>query len=432
MRIYTKGIAVLLMLLLVSCQKTELLEDQYFIKSFGANANSSMSFVLEKEDGGYVLAGRIGVPAYVGNAFNNVGAQKFIEASGPAMIITDSRANTIRQRIFPIEDLELADSVYVDELSGTGRLLQLFPRPDGGYFGLGLFRNFGIGVGSDYNEPTSGNILSYLIYFNSDLQLEKFQLLSADPSSAWDGYYRAKGVVRERPTGGYMLLLGVNFDYTAFKFRGFQLMELDDYGMIQSSKEYYGGQFRIANDFAFLPNGDIAVLGQASTSDVNLFLVDGQTMNYKFNRFIIDDGVFGTWNQNPMFVLPDEDGSVDIVMADPNKRSLIVRTDENFNTTDTINIEPEFEEQFPRSACRAPNGDLLILNDDLTGGASERSFLYRFDKDGQRKFRIGFDGPGRYVTNASDGSILVLVDLPFNGVSVKKSTLYKISPDGTF
>jgi hypothetical protein len=422
---------LLALLLLSSCEKTELAEDKYFIRSFGANANSSMSFIYEKADGGYLLGGRIGVPAYVGNAFSNVGEQKFIESSGSAMIIADRQANTVQQRIYPMEAMELANPVYVDEMSGTGRILQIFPRPDGGYFAVGEFRNLGIGVGSTYFSPSTGNVANFLLYLNADMEVEDFESTSAPPGQNWDGYQHVRVLVRPRPGGGFLMMIGINFEFSSGSFRGFQLVELDDYGRNPVIYEYYGGQFRVATDFNFMPNGDIVVVGQDNFDDINLFLIDGQDMTYKFSRFVINDGVGTTWNTNPMFVLPHDDGTVDVILAQPNVLSLIVKMDQDFNSVEVINIEPEFEEQFPRSACLAPNGDLLILNDDLTGGASERSFLYRFSKQGERKFRVAFDGPGRYVTNASDGSILVLADLPFNGVSVKKSTLYKLSPNGT-
>ncbi len=434
------GVCILLVAI-CSCQKTELAEDRYFIKSFGEKAGSSMTFISESNEGGYILGGKIGNPAFTGNDINGTVGVKDILKSGPAIIIADDRANSVSQHVYPVEDLELSGTVYVDELGGTGRLLDVRPTPDGGYFAIGEFLGFGYGITSlGINvAPSQGNASPFILYLNSNFQVTDFTSLNAE--GTWDEFHHFHTRIKKRPGGGYVMLMGYNVDFNIGRFRGFQLIEMNEYGRNLIHHEYYGGQLRFGSDFDFYPNGDIVVIGQADAADIHVFFIDGKTFSLKSPismRVVKNDGVFGdspnisqrAWNNNPMFVFAREDGTISCIITDPNTKSLYVNMDENSNVTYCEDYEPVLEDQFPRSACMADNGDILVINDDLTVKENIHSILYRISPDGQVKWQRAFDGSARYVTNASDGSILVLVDLPFNGVSTFKSTLLKLSPDG--
>lgn len=413
------------------CSKAELSEDQYFMKTFGSKSNSSMHFIAETPGKGYILGGRMSVPAFVGNTFSDGSPQDDIQATGPAVVLADQDANVKGQRIFPIDEVDLAAPVYFDQLAGKGTIIGVYPTPDGGYFAIGRFRNFLFGVeGAFERGPSSEVVAPFMLYLDANLKVTSFISLNAQES--WDQFMRIGPVIKEKPGGGYLMMLGINADFgNGGAFRGFRFVELDAYGKNPVIHDVYGGQFRFGRDFDFMPNGDIVVIGQNDELSIYVFVVNGNDYTLRFNRFIIDDGVFNSWNSNLMYVYARPDSTFTCIIPRPTDRTDFVNLDKNFNVDTVFDYEPDLDNQYPRSSTMTPNGDILVLNDDNTSGGNIGCFLYRLAPDGTRKFKHGFNGPGRYVTVAEDGSILLLVDLPFNGVSVNKSTLLRLSPNGT-
>ena len=389
-----------------------------------------MHFIAEMPGKGYILGGRMSVPAFVGNTFSDGSPQDDIQATGPAVVLADQDANVIRQRIIPIDEVELANPVHYEQLAGKGTIVGVYPTPDGGYFAIGRFRNFLFRVDGVFEiGPEPAVVAPFILYLNSDLEVTSFRSLNAHES--WDQFMRIAPVIKENPRGGYLMMLGINTDFGAGGvFRGFRFVELDAFGKNPVAHDVFGGQFRFGRDFDFMPNGDIVVIGQNNQQSIHLFVVNGNDYTLRFNRYVTDDGD-KNWNPNQMYVYARADSTFTCITTDPIEESNYINLDKNFNVDTIFDYEPDLVNQYPRSSTIAPNGDILVLNDDNTSGGNVGCFLYRLAPDGKRKFKHGYNGPGRFVTVAEDGSILLLVDLPFNGVSVNKSTLLRLSPNGT-
>ena len=394
-----------------------------------------MAYVLELPQERFLLCGKMSQPAFVGNAFNEGGVNQEVQVGGPAIALVDSRGNLIKQKIFPVEDLRLAAPVYVTDIGGAGRLTHAFPTSDGGYFAVGEFRNIGIGVASRFYPPEPGNVASFLLYMDQDFNLRDFIMLSADPSMPFDFINHVATDIKPKPGGGYLMLIGSNLRVPDSAMIGFSFMELDDNGRILSNHELYNNTFRFAQTFDYMNNGNLVVIGQNNFDSIHLFEVGYPNFNMVGIHSVEKDGIGGIagWNNNDLFVMTRPEGGYTCAFPRPSIRAtLYVQLNDQFEVTLLKNYEPNLENQYPRSATLASNGDLLVLNDDLTAGENVHSFLYRIDKGGNTIFRQGYNGPGRYVSTASDNDILMLTDLPFNGASVLKSNLFKMKSNGTF
>ena len=358
-------LSISILLVIGGCSKTELSEDQYFMKTFGSKSNSSMHFIAETPGKGYILGGRMSVPAFVGNTFSDGSPQDDIQATGPAVILADQDANVIRQRIIPIDEVELANPVHYEQLAGKGTIVGVYPTPDGGYFAIGRFRNFLFRVdGVVEIGPERAVVAPFILYLNSDLEVTSFSSINAE--GTWDEFMHVAPVIKAKPGGGFLLMFGINVDWSTIPppFRGFQFVELDAYGKNPIAHDVFGGQFRFGRDFDFMPNGDIIVIGQDSRDYISLFVVNGNDYTLRNRIYLKEDGVFNDFNANNMYVYARRDSTYTCIVTNPIQTTEFVNLDKNLNIDTIFDYEPDLENQYPRSSTIAPNGDILVLNDD--------------------------------------------------------------------
>lgn len=426
-------IFLLAILVAVSCGKDKVaLTEEPLMKMYGLEGSSSLEKVWEYKNGsGYLMVGK-----YSTNAFSlgNLGTSLPSENSDviiPAIVRTDSKGNVIEEHPIPISDIERNASVNLTSVDNLANFTEVFPLSNGKYLVFGEFRGIGFYYQNLNLDPSWSNRFHFYVILNAQFQLEKIELLTVQEQN-WDRWVRSGLIVKPNPEGGFLALQS----FAANPALGnpypqqFQLLNFDETGNLTTSHEYQNGaDFRFARDFTF-SGEDIVLIGQTTFDSIGIFRIDRQTMVETEFISLHADGVFGSFNNNPMHIQSLPDSGFILLYTNPTSETILERVDKNFKVVYSFDTEPGLDDQYFVQCEQARNGDLLVLTNNNSLADFQKGYLYRYNTNGKEVFRRVIDGPPRDITEAIDGSLLLLSDLPYNGYVVK-ATLQKLTAHGT-
>lgn len=414
---------------LSACQKETGEVDTRFTKIYGRQGESSISGITELENGNLLLAGRLSRPAFLGSESSSIGNGANLSQRAMCLILTNSEGEIIKERSYPISDIDIDPAFDIGEIAGLSQLLKVYPLPDGGYIGLGEFRGFGISLGPPFNfelPPSPSNTSSFLAYFNANMELQKIDHFNG--KSPWDRIFYSVGVLKPKPdNSGFVFMLGYNVSLSQ-QYLGFTLFHLDNKGEILSEHPYHSPLDRVTRDFTFLENGDVITIGQQGNF-IAITEIDMNANQELFTYSLNYKGVAGRINNNPMLIERTQSNKIVAFYPNPSDSAYMHLLNGNFESQFIKELEPELSDQYPLKSALCANGDLLLICIDLSNSLDENSIVYRLSPSGEILFRKRYSGRVREILESSDGGILLSNDVNYGG-GIKKATLQKLAANG--
>jgi hypothetical protein len=414
---------------LCACQIEEGKVDTNFTKVYGRQGESSISGITELANGNLLLTGRLSRPAFLGSEASSIGNGGNLSERAMCIILTNSEGETLKERSYPISNIDIDPAFDIGDVSGLSQLLKVYPLPNGGYIGLGEFRGFGISIGPPFNfdlPPSPSNTSMFLAYFNANLELEKIDHFNG--KTPWDRKFYSVGVLKPKPDhSGFVFMLGYNVSLNQ-QYLGFTLFHLDSDGEIVSEHPYHSPLLRVARDFTFLENGNVLSIGQQGNF-IALTEID-MSSNQELSAYSINfKGVGGLINSNPMMVERTVGNKIVAFYPAPSDSAYMHVLNTNYETNFIKELEPSLSDQYPLTSSVCANGDILLVCIDLSNSLDENSIVYRLSPEGEMLFRKRYSGRVRDIIEGSDGGILLSNDVNYGG-GIKKATLQKLSANG--
>ena len=429
-----------------SCMEKVPYEQDQFVKVLGLEGSSLAEKVIELDNGDLMILGRMGRAAHeiessgVGTDINEV------EDQAPFIAITDHNGNLKRLQLYPIEDFA-GKFIDVFNLENKITFRHILPLNDGGYLVLARMSGFdfttqfpGQPSATDYSVSGDSNIAPIMIRLDADLHLVSFHSLNADVS--WDArYFRLVAKMRLLPNGNIGLLLGRKVDFSVEPSQpiGYSFLELShDLDTVRFAEDFDHRPNKWAYDFDIDTNDDLVILGTQDFS-FRLFklpLGDLSGENEQ-SRFIRDDGVFESENTDEQYVRVLNDGNYFLVMTDPPRQVIAevrnssldlvsgpveIGMGDAFNDNDLIRA--------PRAVYKMSNGDLLIYIINIPSQDKPvEGYLHRVRPDGTEVFQLQIDGTPGDVIETSDGNLVVVANVIYNGL-LQRVHILKLNANG--
>jgi hypothetical protein len=422
-------------LVVFSCVEEIPADNKNFVKYFGQENGSFGSSLYEYPSGNLIIGGKVDVPAF---DYENVGGSFVVGkvAEGTmALIESDKNGNQINFSPLPVAAHETVPEVILEDISGKSLVNEVIPTSDGGFIISAEWRGINATLiidGQTFEFFDNPSVTApFLIKVSKDRVIEFIHSFNGE--IGWDGTYHAQAKIRLLPDGSIGVLLGVNvydFNQAAFDlFEGYTFLKLNQQGETLFYRDFHEpeSQVKLVRDYVIDDNDNFIGIGQYDNL-IQLFVFN---LNAPENESILpidDSGVRpGTPNNNDFFIEAFSDGSY--VATYPNPPSEVRYV---FITSDlTIGSPLIFTRanEYPRALEVTANDHFLIYTENLSPDNFKEGFLYKFDKAGNRKFKLRFEGTPGDVIESQDGSYLVLSNPLFNGL-IPKARLTKLSKDG--
>ena len=433
-----------------SCVEDVVDIDSGFIKVLGQDALTEVRGVVELSNGDYMILGKIGKRSFNDVSNNILDADVQKQAAG--LMITDHRGNIKTMRLYPIEEVEVDNSITLEPLNGKVSLLDAIELDGGGYLVIGQLRDFDITIDfgggrilpiiSDESSPSQTTLAPILLRLSPSLEVINIRMLTGE--SEWDNSFQIQPKMRKMPDGNIALVFGQNvlFDPDQYPnpsmirpLAGYRLMILDQTGDEIIRRDYNRDTgFKHTRHFEVDENNNIYIIGERNAQfaifelPAYSWLEDNYWDLETFNPFA-NSGNAGLPNTNGAFIHLTPSGGLAAVYTNPPQEILISYLNSGPNGNQ-IALAPETTQEYPRATFMTQNGDLLIYSELLNENSSSATgYLTRLDEAGQKLWRIQVEGVPKDVMELSDGNILTLTDRPYNE-SFNKGILTKFSADG--
>lgn len=425
-----RSILLLVAGFMVACSQDIELGSDNFVREYGRTGSASIKGIYELEAGGQLLlCGYQTKSRFVSeNSVGQVNNQGVTERTN-FIALCDNQGRLLREINIPVSDIVYDSRIDLGDLSGKSWLLKIFPR-EGGYLAMGEFRNFPIDIDlpgdDDLRIEGSGNNLPYLIYLNSNFELER--IWHPNQAIPWDFQLHANGVLKEKPNrDGFIFMTGFNTDLQGII--GMQLFELDARGNISQTRNYYpSANPAFARDFSYTPDGNILAIG-SQNRNYSLFEFDINSLTL-IKRQIFAPETEPDFNNNPFLIETLDNGEYMGFYTDPTQLSYQIDFDQQYNASVPEDMEPTLDDIYPVESLVCANGDVLMYANNLSNSVSEAGILYRLAPDGSLVFRKAYSQSIEDIYETADGSLLVSTEV-ITRDGITKAYLTKYNADGS-